>query len=96
MNFFQSECQNVKLTLSAPKVLAAVSYQAVHKQNTAHIRAVFNRCAVFQTICSGLVELFLAAFAAWAFPVVGEVLKGNTVVFGRVIDISAHGADILA
>ena len=45
---------------------------------------------------SGLVELFLALLATRAAPVVGKVLEGYAVVLGRVVDIAADGADVLA
>ena len=43
-----------------------------------------------------LVEFFLALLAARALSVGGQVLEGNAVVLGGVVDIAADAADILA
>ena len=43
-----------------------------------------------------LVEFLLGLFAAGTAPVVGQLFEGHAVVLGRVIDIAADGADILA
>ena len=43
-----------------------------------------------------LVEFLLGLHATGAAPVVGQLFKGHAVVLGRVIDIAADGADILA
>lgn len=40
--------------------------------------------------------IFLRLFAARAKPVGGEVLKRDTVMFGRIIHIAADGADVFA
>ena len=43
-----------------------------------------------------LVELVLGALATRAYPIVGKVFEGHSVVFGWVIDIAADGTDVLA
>ena len=42
------------------------------------------------------IELRLRLLAAWATPVVGQVFKCHTIVFGRVVQIATHRADIFA
>ncbi len=43
---------------------------------------------------STFVKLFLRLFASWTTPVIGQVLKSNTVMRGGIIDIAADGANV--
>ena len=64
---------------------------AVHPQNEIIL------CGVVRGIQGlRLVELVLGALATWAYPIVGKVFEGHSVVFGWVIDIAADGTDVLA
>ena len=45
---------------------------------------------------SCLIELLLALLAAWALPVIREVLEGYAVMLCRIIHIAADGADVFA
>ena len=50
--------------------------------------------SVHKNLC--FIELRLRLLAAWATPVVGQVFKCHTIVFGRVVQIATHRADIFA